>query len=94
MEIVGVKEAAKSALNFYRDIYPEIQGELIEEVEYEPEQQVWLITLSFPVENDSQTVAFLQPKMKRRFKVFRINSTTGEVESMKIREFSNESTPV
>ena len=90
--MLSVKDAAKSALNFYEDIYPDINGELIEEVEFDSDRQYWLITLSFPTNSDEpQSFSnFLQPKEERRYKVFEINAETGTVESMKIRSLEND----
>lgn len=84
--MITVKEAAQSAVNYYKDIYHTINGELIEEVELDKDRNYWYITLSFPVGNEPQTLAnILQPKVERRYKIFKINAENGEVESMKMR---------
>lgn len=85
--MLSIRDAAKNALNFYKEIYPDINGELIEEVELDETQHYWLITLSFPVENEpaSTLTAALQPKIQRKYKVFKVNAQDGHVESMKIR---------
>lgn len=84
--MLSVRDAAKNALNFYKDIYPDINGELIEEVEFNDDRHHWLITLSFPVGYEPQSLSnFLQPKIERKYKIFEINADTGKVESMKIR---------
>ncbi|MFD2570079.1 hypothetical protein ACFSUS_05495 [Spirosoma soli] len=90
--MVSVRDAARNALNFYKDIYPDINGELIEEVELDETQHYWLITLSFPVENEpaSTLTAILQPKVQRKYKVFKIDAENGKVESMKIRMPGND----
>lgn len=85
--MITIKEAAQQALGFYKDIYPETTGVLVEEVELDSDRQNWLITLSFPVEKESQSplAAALGNKFDRKYKTFKIDSTTGEVTSMKIR---------
>jgi hypothetical protein len=89
--MLTVREAAKNALDFYKDIYPDISGELIEEVEFDSNRNSWLITLSFPVGLETQSFAnLLQPKIERKYKIFDINAKTGNVESMKIRVLEND----
>lgn len=90
--MLSIKDAAKNALNFYKEIYPDINGELIEEVELDETQHYWLITLSFPVENEttSSLRAALQPKTLRKYKLFKVNAEDGKVESMKIRTLAND----
>lgn len=91
--MLSVKEAARNALNFYKDIYPDIQGELIEEVELDTEHHHWLITLSFPVKTDPKVLpvsSFLTPRFERKYKLFKVNTDDGKVESMKIRVVGND----
>jgi hypothetical protein len=89
--MLSVKDAAKNALNFYKDIYPDINGELIEEVEFNADRHHWLITLSFPVKSEPQSLSnLLQPKIERKYKIFEINAENGNVESMKIRTLEND----
>ncbi|WP_018618943.1 hypothetical protein [Spirosoma luteum] len=91
--MISVRDAAKNALNFYKDIYPEISGELIEEVEFDSTRQYWLITLSFPMKVDnsqSPLSNILQPKFERKYKTFEVDAKNGEVVSMKIRLLENE----
>lgn len=92
--MLSVKEAAHSALAFYKDIYPDIQGELIEEVELDAERRNWLITLSFPVKADQKnplTVSsILTPQFERQYKLFKVSTDDGHVESMKIRVLGND----
>ena len=85
--MLSVRDAAKNALNFYKEIYPDISGELIEEVEFDETRHYWLITLSFPAGFEPTTLSsILQPaKVMRKYKVFKINAEIGNVESMKIR---------
>ncbi|QMW03237.1 hypothetical protein [Spirosoma foliorum] len=90
--MLSVREAAKNALNFYKDIYPNISGELVEEVELDESHKYWLITLSFPVGVDSVSPlsAVLLPKTVRKYKLFKVDAQNGNVESMKIRTLTND----
>jgi hypothetical protein len=90
--MLSVREAAQNALNFYKDIYPTISGELVEEVELDESHNYWLITLSFPVVADptSPFSAALFPKTERKYKLFKIDAQNGNVESMKIRTLEND----
>ena len=91
--MLSVRDAARSALSFYKDIYPDIDGELVEEVELDEEKAHWLITLSFPVENNqglSSLAASFAPKIIRQYKIFKIDAQSGEVESMRIRQLKND----
>ena len=89
--MISVRDAAKNALNFYKDIYPDISGELIEEVEFDSAHQHWLITLSFPVGYEPQSISnIFQPKIERKYKTFQVDAETGKVVSMKIRTLEND----
>ncbi|UFH56616.1 hypothetical protein [Spirosoma sp. KNUC1025] len=90
--MLSVREAARNALNFYKDIYPTISGELVEEVELDESHNYWLITLSFPVTADpaSTVSAVLFPKTERKYKLFKIDAQNGNVESMKIRTLTDD----
>ena len=94
--MLSVRDAAKTALNFYKDIYPDISGELIEEVELDEDRKHWLITLSFPI-SANQTSSSPMPitsilfnKSERKYKIFKVDTQNGSVESMKIRVPGND----
>jgi hypothetical protein len=88
--MISIRDAAKRALDFYKEIYPSTSGELIEEVELDESKQYWLITLSFLGTVSDNTMsplsAVLQPKYERNYKIFKVNANSGNVESMKIRQ--------
>lgn len=58
----------------------------LEEVELSEDKNFWLITLGFerPVKNKTPLAEIAI--MSREYKIFRVNSQTGEVEAMKIRQ--------
>jgi len=62
----------------------------LEEAELSEEKKHWFITLGFirPVDKTSSPLADLiaTRNYEREYKVFKIDATTGEVQSIKIRE--------
>ena len=90
--MLSVKDAAQNALSFYKDIYPNLSGELVEEVELDENKKHWLITLSFPVEviQGSTMADIFSAKTGRKYKIFKIDAQSGEVESMRIRQLQND----
>ena len=80
--MIDVKEATMKAQKYFQQVYTGgIQNLILEEVEYTEDRDYWLITFSF---SDYRTFGALRDK--RRYKQFKIDVETGEVESMKIRE--------
>ena len=82
-----MRDAARSALSSCKDTYPDINEELIEKVELDEEKEHWLITLSFPIENNqdfSYLTASFAPQIIRQHKIFKIDAQSGEVESMRV----------
>jgi hypothetical protein len=96
--MIDVKAAVESAYKYFQDIQNMVGEKLddlrLEEVELSEDKHSWLITLGYdlPVKSRSQLEELLTspvaPKkvFRREYKLFRINSETGEVESMKIRQ--------
>ncbi len=78
------------ALDFYKQIDNNVGEPQIEEVERDETTNDWNITLSFP-SNESTSTLFLPNSAStgvmngRKYKTFLVNSTSGEVMSMKIR---------
>ena len=92
MPTIDVKTAVSAALNYFNflqdNISKEIQTIRLEEVELSEDKNYWLITLGYdvPVKNQfSGIIPTLAPVYKREYKLFKVNSETSEVESMKIR---------
>ncbi|MDF5717484.1 MAG: hypothetical protein PUP93_27370 [Rhizonema sp. NSF051] len=68
-----------------------LQDILLEELELSEDKNFWLITLGFnrPVlktKNPLFPELVASPEYKREYKLFKIDSETGEVQSMKIRQ--------
>ncbi|GAB4280184.1 MAG: hypothetical protein Fur0025_07960 [Oscillatoriaceae cyanobacterium] len=91
---IDVRAAVRAAANYLQSIQDLIPAEnlRLEEVEISEDQNFWLITLGFneakkeqPNLNNSLFMAGITPNETRQYKIFRVNSHTGEVEAMKIR---------
>ena len=90
--MISAKQAIQSAIRFLGEIFdddgnPSIR---VEELEQGREDSAWYVTLSYYPASDTRPglsesmKAILAPE--RVYKSFEINSSTGEVRSMKIRE--------
>jgi hypothetical protein len=79
---IAVEEAAKQAMTYLAKLVPHPADIRIEEAELSEDERYWLITLSYYV-----TGAGLEAMLRRKeYKLFRVDASTGEVRSMKIRE--------
>ena len=87
----GAVMAAKKYFDDIQELIGNIQDILLEELELSEDKKFWLITLGFnrPVyktKNPLFPEIMPSPEYKREYKLFKIDSETGEVQSMKIRE--------
>ena len=87
-KMISIKQATESSVDFLKAIDLLAEEILIEEVEFDTINQEWLITLSFshpttPTRNLSSVF-----NEKTKYKIFKVDSLTGEVLSMKIRQLS------
>jgi hypothetical protein len=85
--MIDVKEAARAAAEYFAGLFPD-QGYsdvLLEEVELSEDEKYWLITLSYalPPAGGNAFASFV-PR-QRRYKQFKIDSQTGKVQAMTIR---------
>lgn len=87
--MIDVKQAAQSASNFIVGLYSNetISDVMLEEVELSEDGKLWLITLSFFTPPSSPHI-FLNNRVKQ-YKIFKVDTDTGEVLSMKIRELQH-----
>ena len=85
--MIDVKQAAQTASTYFADLYAGqgVSGVRLEEVEITEDGKFWLITLSFPDRDPSPSNLFLAGT-NRQYKVFKVDATTGQVVSMKIRQ--------
>jgi len=79
---ITAKRAIEVARTYLKSIL-KVSTILVEEIERTEDGGYWLITLSHDPEIQQGKLSFLE---KRKYKVFKISSTTGEVVSMRIRQ--------
>jgi len=90
--MLSVKEAAAKAAEYFKDFYDSRFGNvMLEEVEQhlEADGKYWYITLGYDVPPQDLSELFRSrqgAKPPREYKIFKIDGSTGEVLSMKIRE--------
>lgn len=83
---IDVKQAVQAAAEFVESIYGTEASCGLRLEEVESAEEFWLITLSLiRMEHFSSTFAALAGQPHRDYKVFKIDRTSGEVVSMKIR---------
>lgn len=92
--MIDVKQAVTSATHYLRELYEpsQLQDILLEEVALSDDEKHWYVTLGFsrPVPSTDPMRALTesilnQKRYQREYKVFQIESETGQVRSMKIR---------
>jgi hypothetical protein len=83
--MIEVKQAAEVAFVYFNDLYKGKYYNLaLEEVELSNDEKYWFITLGYnpPATGFAEITG---AGIKREYKQFKIDSTTGKVISMKIR---------
>lgn len=86
--MLNLEDATAKAVDYMKQIFPEAKNMLVEEVEMDDSKSFWYITPSFPLD-DSEVNPYADANWfnSRRFKSLKIDAQSGEVLSMKIREF-------
>jgi hypothetical protein len=91
-ERIDLKAAVKRATDYFLKLFPQFKtaNVMLEEVEENEDGSYWLITIGFdqpskphPLAGSLSTV--FGPQTYRQYKIFKVDSTTGRVMSMKIR---------
>lgn len=82
--MIDIKEASQIAADYISALYPNSRSILLEEVERVDDMQLWILTISFMM--DETNVFGIYANQQRKYKIFRIDGEKGEVISMKIRE--------
>ncbi len=92
---IDARGAVMAAKKYFDDMQELIgntlQDILLEELEISEDKKFWLITLGFnrplpKTKNPLFPELVPSPEYKREYKLFKIDSETGEVQSMKIRQ--------
>jgi hypothetical protein len=96
--MIDVKTAVKNAILFLADLLAEqnVHDVRLEEVELSEDEKVWFITLSYlrrSAEGEGTVIGkmlaageLMGARVEREYKVFAVDSVTGEVRSMKMRQ--------
>jgi hypothetical protein len=85
--MMGVKEAVKAAIIYFNELQSisslnaSVQDLRLEEVEISKDRSEWLVTLGYTLSENGISIC-----PKREYKVFAIDISSGEFQSMKIRE--------
>ncbi|MBN3873626.1 hypothetical protein [Nostoc sp. JL33] len=98
--MIDVKIAVNAAYEYIKAIQDLVDSSIglgplrLEEVELSEDKSFWLITLGFDIPKkppksrleDSTSLASTPVLYERGYKLFKVNSETGKVEAMKIRQ--------
>jgi hypothetical protein len=84
--MINVKEATDRAKEHLVNFFPDADEVQLEEVELTPDKAFWLVTLSYAGASNSVASSLLVGK-SMRYKLFKLDAESGEVISMKIRDF-------
>jgi hypothetical protein len=84
--MINVKEATEKAREHLVSFFPDAEEVQLEEVELTPDKACWLITLSYAGSSNSVASSLLVGG-SMRYKIFKLDAETGEVLSMKVRDF-------
>lgn len=83
---ISPRRAVEIARTYLKSIKPNTTA-MVEEIELSNDRAYWFVTLSYP---SNQPEGLFGMKTKRKYRIFKINSNTGEVLSMKIRALNIE----
>lgn len=87
---IDVKQAVLASHSYIKSLQEilndRVENITLEEVERSEDNKFWYITLGFDRPQQSSLVIPVMVPNEREYKLFKVNSYTGEVESMKIRE--------
>lgn len=85
---ITAQEAARKAIDYYQEVANDHSQPNVEEIEISDDKKHWLITLGI-VKSAHDAVSAMYGKVETTYKVFKIDSQSGDVLSMKIRETKN-----
>ena len=92
--MVDVKQAVGEAMDYLKDMYQidQFKDVLLEEVDLSEDNKYWDVTIGFTRLQDSTsggpmaTLIGQSAEFKREYKVFQIDSKTGDLRSMRSRK--------
>jgi hypothetical protein len=92
--MVDVKQAVSRAMSYLKELYPieQFKDVLLEEVDLSEDNEYWNVTIGFTRRQDTTsggpmaTLIGQSSEFKREYKVFQIDSKTGDLRSMRGRK--------
>lgn len=84
--MINVQDATARAREHLLSFFPDADEVQLEEVELTPDKAHWLVTLSYAGIANSVASSLLVGK-SMRYKIFKLDAKTGDVISMKVRDF-------
>ena len=92
--MVDVKQAVSKAMDYLKDMYQtdRFKDVLLEEVDLSEDNKFWYVTIGFTRGQESTsggpmaTLIGQSSEFKREYKVFQIDSQTGDLRSMRSRK--------
>jgi hypothetical protein len=92
-QIIDVKDAVKRAMAYFQDLMQSSISDIwLEEVELLADEKWWRITLSAlaPARKEGNTISNILAQSERLYRIFMVDSRTGQVRSMKIRALQSQ----
>lgn len=93
-QIIDVKDAVKRAMAYFQDLMQsQISDIWLEEVELSADEKLWAITLSAlaPARMEGNSaISKILANSERLYRMFLVDSHTGQVRSMKIRTLQSQ----
>lgn len=84
---VTARQAAQAATKYLKEVCtpPAIENVLLEEIELSEDSRYWQVTLSFKQYPSTAALSEILDAPEKKLRVFKIDTATGRVLSMKIR---------
>jgi len=84
---VTAKQAAQAAAKYLNEVCtpPAIENVLLEEIELSDDERYWQVTLSFKQYPSATVLSEVFDAAEKKLRVFKIDTSSGKVVSMKIR---------
>lgn len=85
---IDAKQAVTNAVEYFQEFFPAHakSNMLLEELEESSDGKRWLVTLGYDTPHRDPKAAMFGSDITRCYKIFSVDSATGEVKSVKIRQ--------
>ena len=81
---MDLRKATELSVQYLQSFFPTAERIQLEEVDITDDDRYWNITLSYEAEEMGQ--GYLVLGKVRKYKIFKVDTYTGEIRSMKIRD--------